>query len=234
MAEAEVKALQQRASSLRLSIKDIEDSSKADAEKAAQRILDVALTSAEPYKKELINLKEQVEVLNGQLANREQLMQSSKHRLDVALEDIRRAEVVKTELNSAIIELGKEEILVKDAIAEREASIFPLEATKKELERDIQAKEAHQANIISLTRDLEEEFNTKKAKMLKELADIDAKLTLSSQKFTDLHKSIEAGRDEIATRTMALDKREQTLRVREHKVQIDEQSIQSNASLLDL
>lgn len=120
------------------------------------------------------------------------------------------------------------------AIEDLKNTIVPLIEQKTGLSKEIEELTNKKVELAAYITHKEEEFDARQEDFIRERDITAEQVRILKQQREDMQEGIKAERDELATRKMAADRRDQNLRIREHKVSRDEQTIAQNAGLLNL
>lgn len=146
-------------------------------------------------------------------------------------------ELLKKDINvekSKIIGLESEQKGIQSAIDGLKDQISPLQEELFALKNDIKLMTGQKAELLTLVSTKSGELQAIREESERDLS------ILSQQKADVLHdiqdsqRQLKQEREDLASRKLAADKRDDNLRAREYKATRDEQMIQQNAGLLNL
>lgn len=136
--------------------------------------------------------------------------------------------------NSKITVLNSQQEGIRSSIDGLKEQIVPLQEQLSSLKRDIGDLAVNRANLLSVIETKTSELEVLKEESERDLSILLAQKTELTREIQDSQKQFKLERDDLASRKIASDERDDNLRRREYKVSRDEQMIQTNAGLLNL
>ena len=188
----------------------------------------------------------------AQLADREEKLKRSVSELD---RETPQKALELSNLNSAILARNADISTLDTTIREKREAITALTLEEREVNGDLSRVSQRVADLRDeaaaleplikdatdrlqhIERGISEQeqiFDENRALNDQKQKEWDAKLLGVQQDATILRRILQKEADELATRKVNADERDKVLRIRERKAKIQEDAIQSNASLLDL
>lgn len=191
--------------------------------------------------KELISLSDEKELLTKEVTSSRGLALEASAELNqleakiiVAKDDLLTL-TDKVEKAEHAWSLEKERTLdLGEAVNSLQRQVSELQDVKAQLKLDIAELNTELESKNARLGGLEATYTTKKTEKEAELLIIVDKLYAKTEELTKVEQIMDIERRDIASRQQALDERDKNLRLREAKARNDEESIRSNAGLLNL
>lgn len=144
---------------------------------------------------------------------------------------------VKTQIEaekSKITQLQSEQLGIQSSIDSLKEQTTPLQLSLGEMKHEIGGLEIKRADLTSLVDTKTQEYAVLLEESERDLSILKDQKTQIKREIQDSQAEFKLEREDLATRKVAADKRDDNLRAREYKVNRDEEMIQNNAGLLNL
>lgn len=135
---------------------------------------------------------------------------------------------------SQITQLESKQIGIQSSIDGLKEQIEPLQVTSTNMKTEISGLETKRADLTAAVETKTQEYTVLLEESERDLSILKAQKIQITREIQDSQAQFKLERDDLATRKLAADKRDDNLRAREYKVNRDEQMIQQNAGLLNL
>lgn len=191
--------------------------------------------------KTIEDTEDQVQALKNQIGN----LEFNKDSLDTEIQGkitqlntLRSGmEDLKTVINEekgTIVRLQSEQVGIQSSIDGLKEQVNLLQATLSDMKSEVGDLELKRADIKALIETKSQEYAVLLEESERDLSILKDQKTQIKTEIADAQVDFKRERDDLATRKMAADERDNNLRRREYKVNRDEQMIQANSGLLDL
>lgn len=144
---------------------------------------------------------------------------------------------VKTQIEaekSKATQLQSEQLGIQSSIDSLKEQTTPLQLALGEMKHEISGLEVKRADLTALVETKTQEYTVLLEESERDLSILkDQKVQIKTE-IQDAQADFKRERDDLATRKLAADKRDDNLRAREYKVNRDEAMIEQNAGLLNL
>lgn len=236
--------IQQGQSQLR-ALQQSKDQSRQDIEVQTKKLLqkreEELSRLSEDAEKEIKGLKIQLDGLKPSVAQCEKELISLKAQISDAKEELKvtkaKNDVLKSsnaELNSLNVAVQGQYDKVISEVAKNLEEVEALKRQKESLQSEIANYETQASNFLINMDRTKADFEMIIKQKERQIALLEHRITTTQQDLLDIQKSHERERRELADRKLALDKQDENLRIRAHKVSAQEEAVSRNASLLEL
>lgn len=203
-----------------------------------QSALEVIETKSQ---KVIEDTEDQIQALKNQIGN----LEFNKDSLDTEIQGkitqlntLRSGmEDLKTAINEekvTIVRLQSEQVGIQSSIDGLKEQVNPLQATLTDMKSEVGDLELKRADLLALIETKSQEYAVLLEESERDLSILKDQKTQIKTEIQDAQAQFKLEREDLATRKMAADERDNNLRRREYKVNRDEQMIQANSGLLDL
>lgn len=144
---------------------------------------------------------------------------------------------VKTQIEaekSKITQLQSEQLGIQSSIDSLKEQTAPLQLALGEMKHEISDLEVKRADLTALVETKTQEYTVLLEESERDLSILKDQKTQIKREVQEAQAQFKLEREDLATRKMAADKRDDNLRAREYKVNRDEAMIEQNAGLLNL
>lgn len=135
---------------------------------------------------------------------------------------------------SQITQLESKEAGIQSSIDGLKEQIEPLQVNLTNMKTEYSGLETKKADLLSIIETKTQEYTVLLEESERDLSILKDQKVQIKREIQDSQAQFKLEREDLATRKLAADKRDDNLRAREYKVNRDEQMIQQNAGLLNL